>query len=271
MAASKRPFSSFRLLSFDIYGTLIDWETGILDALGPLTARLPSTHPLKNDRIALGNVFNKVEKQIQSTHPDLPYTDVLDRAYQGVARELLPDIFNNDDDAVLRTESSTFAESIAHWPAFPDTVDAMRRLKKKGYKLVPLSNVDRASFKKTLAGPLSKLADDGDASSFFDAVYTAQDVGSYKPDPRNFEYLISHVKSDFGVSKEEMLQVAQSLFHDHEPAKKVGLESVWIARGEGGESGMGGNVDEYLSQGRVGFGWRYSTLGEFADAVEKED
>lgn len=270
MAASKRTFSSFRLLSFDIYGTLIDWETGILDALGPLTDRLPSTHPLKTDRIALGNEFIKIEKKIQNLHPALPYTGVLDRAYRGVARELFPDTFTNDDDIALLGESATFAESIAHWPAFPDTVDAMRRLKQKGYKLVPLSNVDRASFKKTLAGPLSGLADNGDASTFFDRVYTAQDVGSYKPDPRNFDYLISHVKSDLGVSKEEILHVAQSLFHDHEPAKKVGLESVWIARGEGGESGMGGNVEEYVNQGKVEFGWRFSTLGEFADAVERE-
>lgn len=270
MSTSQRPFSSFRLLSFDIYGTLIDWESGILDALSPVTARLPPAHPLKIDPVALGGAFSKIEKKIQSLHPDLPYSGVLASAYRGLARELLPDTFTSDDDTVLRKESATFAENIAHWPAFPDTVDAMRRLKRKGYKLVPLSNVDRASFKKTLSGPLSGLADDGDASDFFDAVYTAQDIGSYKPNPRNFDYLISHVKSDFGVSKEEMLHVAQSLFHDHETAKKVGLESVWIARGEGGVSVMGGDVEEYVNQGRVGFGWRFGTLGEFADAVERE-
>ena len=70
--------------------------------------------------------------------------------------------------------------------------------------------------------------------SLSDAVYTAQDIGSYKPDPRNFAYLILNIQNDFGVPKEEVLHVAQSLFHDHEPAKSVGLESVWIARGREG-------------------------------------
>jgi 2-haloalkanoic acid dehalogenase type II len=268
MSTSQRSFSSFRVLSFDIYGTLVDWETGILEALRPLIARIPPTHSLKTDHHSLQLAFNKIERRVQSQQPDLVYTDVLACAYYGLAIEVLRHLLTTDDVAVVREESVVFAKSIAHWPAFSDTVDAMRRLKQKGYKLVPVSNVDRASFQKTLSGPLSGLVDDGDASSFFDAVYTAQDIGSYKPDSRNFDYLISHVKSDLGVSKEDILHVAQSLFHDHEPAKKAGLESVWIARGEGGVSGMGGDVDEFVKQGRVGFGWKFSTLGEFADAVE---
>lgn len=278
----KRPFSSFRLLSFDIYGTLIDWEKGILEALGPLRSRLPEGHPLRSDRdddgLALGAKFNAHEKRIQAAQPSLTYDAVLREAYIALAQELdtLPAADATAVDEALNAEGTAFAASIAHWPAFPDTVAAMRKLKKLGYKLVPLSNVDRTSFGKTLAGPLGGLKEplsSGDAplDPFFDAVYTAQDIGSYKPDRRNFDYLIEHVEREFGVPKHEILHVAQSLFHDHESAKAVGLESVWIARGgKDGESGMGGKVEEYVSTGKVGFGWKFASLGEFADAVERE-
>lgn len=291
----RRPFSSFRLLSFDIYGTLIDWEAGIFDALEPLRTRLPESHALKSDRLGLGNLFNKHEKQIQAANPTLTYDGVLRDAYIALGQELnvLPASSSSAaaaaTDLDLNAEGTAFAASIARWPPFPDTVAAMRKLKRMGYKLVPLSNVDWTSFSKTLSGPLAGLKEpfseeeeeEEVASSsatpgvpldpFFDAVYTAQDIGSYKPDLRNFEYLIEHVRQDFGVDKHEILHVAQSLFHDHEPAKKTGLTSVWIARGEkDGESGMGGKVDEFLNSGRVGFAWKFRSLGEFADAVEKE-
>ncbi|KAL1962827.1 hypothetical protein VTN77DRAFT_9102 [Rasamsonia byssochlamydoides] len=292
----KKPFSSFRLLSFDIYGTLIDWETGIFDALTPLRSRLPEGHPLKSDAMALGAMFNAHEIRIQAEQPGLRYNAVLREAYVALAREVgaLPSPAAGGDsdaggdvDSTLSVEGTAFAASITHWPAFPDTVPATRKLKRLGFKLVPLSNVDRASFAKTLSGPLAGLtqpdeeeeAASGPASASglgvdpcFDAIYTAQDIGSYKPDVRNFDYLIEHVARDFGVAKHEILHVAQSLFHDHEPAKKVGLASVWIARGEkDGESAMGGKVEEFLgSEGKVTFGWKFRSLGEFADAVERE-
>lgn len=285
---AKRPFSSFHVLSFDIYGTLIDWESGIHDALQPLRSRLPEGNPLKNDMLALGELFNKHERRIQAESPGLTYDCVLRDAYIGLARELnvLP-----ADETSATQEGVTFAESIGHWPAFADTVAAMRKLKTFGYILVPLSNVDRTSFGKTLSGPLAglkapfssdelatspalpngaKITPDAPLDPFFNAVYTAQDIGSYKPSLSNFEYLISHIEKDFGVAKNEILHVAQSLFHDHAPAKKIGLESVWIARGEDGKSGMGGKLEEFAAQNQISFGWRYSSLGEFADAVESE-
>lgn len=272
--ASNRPLASFRLLSFDIYGTLIDWETGIHEALRPLVARLPESHPFKSDVRALGNAFTKHERQIQTAQPQLTYDRVLKAAYEGLAQELnvLPKpAADKDTNQLLDAEGTSFAASIAVWPAFPDTVDAMRRLKKH-FRLVPVSNVDRASFDKTLRGPLSGVHGDLSESRqpFFDAIYTAQDIGSYKPDLRNFEYLIDHVKSEFGVGKDDVLHVAQSLYHDHEPAKKVGLNSVWISRGEGGESGMGGEVKEFVDTDKVAFGWKFDSLGELANAVEKE-
>lgn len=273
--ASNRPLTSFRLLSFDIYGTLIDWETGIHDALRSLTARLPESHPFKYDMRALGNAFSEHERRIQTAQPQLTYDRVLKSAYEGLAQDLkaLPDSAADKDALeILDAEGTSFAASIADWPAFPDTVDAMRRLKKR-FKLVPVSNVDRASFDKTLHGPLAGVHRDisDPQQSFFDAIYTAQDIGSYKPDLRNFEYLIDHVKCEFGVEKDDILHVAQSLHHDHEPAKRIGLKSVWISRGDGGRSGMGGEVKEYLDTGRVAFAWRFDSLKDLANAVEGEE
>lgn len=271
-----RPLTSFRLLSFDIYGTLIDWESGLQAALTPLSSRLDPSHPLGSNPTAFGAAFNRHERAIQARNPEFTYDVVLKEAYKAFARELgaLPAASAGKDvEALLDAEGDECGASIGRWPAFPDTVPAMRRLKEKGYKLVPLSNVDRASFSKTLSGPLGGLREGlGPDEPFFDAVYTAQDIGSYKPDLRNFEYLLRQVKSEFGVDKEDILQVAQSLFHDHEPAKKIGLQSVWIARGEGGATAMGGNVEEYLGgeDAKVAFGWKFKDLGEFADAIAKE-
>lgn len=272
MTGVQKPFSTYRLLSFDIYGTLIDWEAGILQALSPIRDHLPASSPLKSrdNDLALGIVFNKHEARLQTENPEATYDKILRDAYIAVAKELLDNVPGEDE---LQTEGVAFADSIAVWPAFPDTVDAMRKLKRLGFKLVPLSNVDHGSFGKTLAGPLGGLKEPLTPGSdpldpFFDAVYTAQDIGSYKPDLRNFEYLISHVKADFGVEKHEILHVAQSLIHDHVPGKQIGLDSVWIARGEGGVTGMGGDLEELL--GKVAFAWKFKSLGDFADAVEAE-
>lgn len=272
MTGVQKPFSTYRLLSFDIYGTLIDWEAGILQALSPIRDHLPASSPLKSrdNDLALGIVFNKHEARLQTENPEATYDKILRDAYIAVAKELLDNAPGEDE---LQAEGVAFADSIAVWPAFPDTVDAMRKLKRLGFKLVPLSNVDHGSFGKTLAGPLGGLKEPLTPGSdpldpFFDAVYTAQDIGSYKPDLRNFEYLISHVKADFGVEKQEILHVAQSLTHDHVPGKQIGLDSVWIARGEGGVTGMGGDLEELL--GKVAFAWKFKSLGDFADAVEAE-
>jgi FMN phosphatase YigB (HAD superfamily) len=127
------------------------------------------------------------------------------------------------------------------------------------YKLVVLSNVDRASFSRTLSGPLAGVS--------FDGIYTAEDIGSYKPDLRNFEYLVTQAGKDFGARKEEILKVAQSLIHDHIPAKKFGLRpSVWIKRAGDGVA-MGGTWAEYGDQ--VELGATFETLGAFAKAVEE--
>jgi FMN phosphatase YigB (HAD superfamily) len=96
----------------------------------------------------------------------------------------------------------------------------------------------------------------------FDAVLTAQDIGSYKPDPRNFEYMLEEVEKRFGVKKQEVIQTAQSQFHDHQPARKIGINSAWIVR----SSAVKGEIQK---EGLI-YNWRFDKLGDMADAVEKE-
>ena len=112
-----------------------------------------------------------------------------------------------------------FGRSVPGWPAFADSVASLLYLAKY-YKLVVLSNIDRESF----------AASNRRLEVAFDAVYTAQDIGSYKPDPRNFEYLLAHLPADLGLGKDDILHTAQSLFHDHAPARRFGLATAWIDR-----------------------------------------
>jgi 2-haloalkanoic acid dehalogenase type II len=150
-------------------------------------------------------------------------------------------------------EARDFGSSIGKWPAFPDTVPALQVLKKH-YKLAILSNIDNDSIAATLSGPLAEVE--------FDAVYTAQNIGSYKPDPRNFTYLLEGVKRDLGVEKDSVLHTAQALIADMVPAKEFGLHGAWINR-EGEEQ----KLNEL--KGKVNFTWKFKTLGEMAEEVEK--
>jgi 2-haloalkanoic acid dehalogenase type II len=147
-----------------------------------------------------------------------------------------------------------FGGSIPHWPAFPDTADALRILKGH-FRLVILSNVHRDGF----AASNRKLGVE------FDAVYTAEDIGSYKPDPRNFEYLLGHLRQDLGVEKLAVLHTAQSLFHDHVQARAFGIANAWIDRrrlAEGGAWGATLAVDE-----RPQVDFRFPTLAAMAETL----
>jgi 2-haloalkanoic acid dehalogenase type II len=230
--------SDYRLLTFDVYGTLVDWESGILGAFQPTLdqggAAFSRQHILQ--------VFHDLEREQQVRTPDMPYSQLLATVHPALAQRLgLP--------APPVQQSQSFGESVGTWPAFPDTVAALQRLAKH-YKLVVLSNVDRDSFAKTNAGSLQGFP--------FDLVITAQDVGSYKPDLRNFEYMLKDVKARFAVGRDQVLQTAQSQFHDHQPARKSAIKSVWIER----PGAVMGNTD-----GAV-YDWRFATLGEMAEAVE---
>lgn len=254
-----KPLKTFKSLSFDIYGTLIDWENSITSRLSPLTPQIPTSSPHKNAAPNLGELFHTHEVAVQAESPDMRYNEVLSQAYLRLASQLqIP------GTEKLEAEARDFGNGVGDWPAFPDTVDVMNRLGKY-YKLIVLSNVDKESFSRTNAGPLKGLK--------FWRVYTAQDIGSYKPDLRNFEFLLKGIADAGGIGKDEDLHVAQSLFHDHVPAKKMGMSSVWINRrgiGEGSLTGGGKEFKRMHESGEVGYGWRFATLGEFADEVERQ-
>jgi 2-haloacid dehalogenase len=206
--------SQFAALTFDCYGTLIDWESGMLAALRPSFA--PRRPDLSDE--ALLEAHGRFEHEFEAAHPKMLYSEILRRTYLALAA----DSGISADEA----EAARYAASIRDWPAFPDTAAALQYLKRH-YKLVILSNVDRASFRFSLP----KLGVE------FDAVLTAEEIGSYKPDRRNFHYMISKL-AEMGVPKERVLHTAQSLFHDHVPAKELGLATAWINRRHG-KSGAG--------------------------------
>ncbi|KAF6811704.1 haloalkanoic acid [Colletotrichum sojae] len=231
----------FKVLTFDVYGTLIDWEGGMLSALQPL---LEANNRTDFTRKHLLEVYHELEAAQQKITPDLPYSQLLATIHPQIATKL--------GLAAPTTEASkAFGDSVGRWPAFPDTVDALRRLGKH-YKLVVLSNVDRESFAGTNSGPLEGVK--------FDLIVTAQDVGSYKPDQKNFQCMLRKVQEEFGVEKDGVLQTAQSQFHDHHPAKEAGIKSCWIVR----PGAVMGNREREV------YDWKFDTLRLMADALEKE-
>ena len=153
-----------------------------------------------------------------------------------------------------RRRRGAFGASIQDWPAFPDSAEALGYLKQH-YQLVILSNVDRASF----AHSNQKLGVE------FDAVYTAEDIGSYKPDPRNFEYMLARLAAR-GIAREQILHTAESLYHDHVPAKRFGLATCWIHR----RAGKAGHGATRQPEAEVRPDFRFETLGAMAAAHRAE-
>jgi 2-haloalkanoic acid dehalogenase type II len=245
LVPSSKPLTSFKLLSFDVYGTLIDWEGGIYQALmvtKPFSS-LPVEHRLRNRKSLLEEV-EKRERVIQVQHPSAEYAVILSKVFT----QLVAD-FDLDSAGGVAAGAEFFGNSVGSWPCFPDTIEALNRLKKH-YYLVPLTNSSPDTFGASLQGPFKGFD--------FSTYYLATQIGSYKPDLRNFDYLISHVKDEFGVEKDQILHVAQSLHHDHAPAKKVGLTSAWIDR-----QGAMGSSEE------AEYAWKFNTLAELADLVDK--
>lgn len=238
-----RDLRRYRVLTFDCYGTLIDWEAGIWDAFQPLISVSGRSDVQRKDVL---EAFARFENRLESEAPGIPYPEVLTGVHRAVAEH-----FQLQTSPVLDSE---FGQSVPNWPAFPDTADALRFLKKR-YQLVILSNVDRKGF----AASRRKLGVD------FDAVYTAQDIGSYKPAPANFEYLLEHLRSDLELEKDEVLHTAQSLFHDHRPAMSFGLATAWIDRQRLSQSGQWGataRLDEIPKTDFV-----FHSMAEMAAAV----
>ncbi|HYI24420.1 MAG TPA: HAD family hydrolase, partial [Thermomicrobiales bacterium] len=230
----------FDALSFDCYGTLIDWEHGLrhgLDRVAMLTDPAPSID-------ALLETYAGAEAETERSHPSLPYPSVI--AQSIIATGMGHGIVVPEDIAL------SIGTSVPSWPAFPDSPRALERLHKR-YKLIILSNVDRESF----ASSNARLGVE------FDAVLTAEDIGSYKPDRRNFEALTIRVES-MDIPRNRLLHVAQSLFHDLVPAKAAGLSTVWIDRRHGLE---GSGATPAVPDG-VQPDWTFTSLAAFADAVD---
>lgn len=198
--------TEFDTLSFDCYGTLIDWETGVLGVLRPWADEQGLA--LSDDRLL--EAYAASEASAEREHPKAPYPQILAAAFGATGAALGRPV---GDEWARR-----LGVSVPDWPAFGDSAEALQSLA-LDYRLIVLSNVDRESF----AGSNARL------HVTFDRIVTAEDVGAYKPAPNHFDAL-DVVLAEFGVPRERHLHVAQSLFHDHVPAKRHGLRSVWINR-----------------------------------------
>ncbi len=210
LAAADAPsgiaFGNVQALTFDCYGTLVDWERGIMAVMRPWAAR----HNLRVSDAELLRAFADAEYPCQQAAPNALYPDILRAVHARVAEALgtLPSL----------GEADMLAHSIRDWPPFEDTTAALAELKPR-FKLLILSNIDRASFEHTHRS----------LGVEFDAVVTAEDVGSYKPAPGHFRRALEILAAQ-GISASRTVHVAQSLFHDHIPAQTLGLRTVWVRR-----------------------------------------
>lgn len=232
--------TAYNALSFDCYGTLIDWEAGIAAVIGPWARR--NDPSLTDEKVLVA--YSENEAAVEREAPTTLYPDVLREAFRRTGKDLGFEVTDADADAL--------GTSVPDWPAFPDSAEALARLKKH-YKLIILSNVDRESF----AGSNRRLEVE------FDEILTAQDIGSYKPNPANFQALLKRV-DEIGLTG-KLLHVAQSLFHDHVPGKAAGLPGVWINRRHD-QPGWGATPDP-----RVGVtpDMEFPSMAAFADAVDE--
>jgi 2-haloacid dehalogenase len=197
-------YDAFDALTFDCYGTLIDWERGILAALEP---HVPAADEGVLER------FARHEAALEAG-PYLPYKEVLAGCLRALGEELG---FTPTDE-----QARAFGTSVTDWPAFEDSSQALQQLKQR-FKLAVITNCDDDLFQ----------ASNRRLGVEFDYVITAEQARGYKPRIENFEYAFEHID----VPRERILHVAQSLFHDHVPAKALGMTTVWIDRRQGKPGG----------------------------------
>ncbi len=232
--------AEFEAVSLDCYGTLIDWEAGLTTVLSPWARR----RGLEVEDEQLLTAFSVHEAAAETAHPTERYPDILARSMRALGQDLGASVSDEDGAALAR--------SVPDWPAFADSHDALVRLG-RGRRLIILSNVDRASFAYSNAR----------LGVTFASILTAEDIGSYKPSPRNFEAL-EEERRRLGVSPGKLVHVAQSLFHDHIPAQQAGLPTVWINRRHD-RPGWGGTP---APSGAVSPDWEFPSMASFAAAVD---
>lgn len=197
-------FNQFEVVSFDCYGTLIDWERGIL----PVLRQLLSSREIDLSDDATLELFAEFESELEkSEHNYIKYRELLQEIVQEFGKR-----FNFEP---TETEVKCLSESIKNWQPFPDTVAALAALKQK-YKLAVISNIDDDLFADTAKHLKVEL----------DWLITAEQVRSYKPSTRNFEIALATM----GIAPEKLLHVAQSIYHDIVPAASMGISTVWVNR-----------------------------------------
>jgi 2-haloacid dehalogenase len=195
-------YGRFEALTFDCYGTLIDWESGILAGLRPMLAKHDIHRPDDELLVAYAGLEAAAE-----AGPYQRYREILAAGMRGVAAR-----YGVEADAA---EVADFADSVGDWPPFPDSAAALARLHEH-FRLGVITNCDDDLFARSAAR----------LETTFDWVVTAQTAGSYKPSARNFEVALDRI----GLPRERILHVAQSLYHDHATARRLGLATVWIDR-----------------------------------------
>ncbi len=195
-------FERYKVLTFDCYGTLIDWESGILNALRPLL----SAHQVQLADEQILAQYAEIESALE-VGEYRPYRQILAAVVQQFGERL--------NFAPTPAEAAALPDSVQNWLPFADTVAALQQLQQK-YQLVILSNIDDELF----AGSAKRL------QVKFDQVITAEQIGSYKPALKNFETMMQRV----GVPPAQILHVAQSIHHDIQPASSLGLSTVWVNR-----------------------------------------
>ena len=203
-------FSQFECLTFDCYGTLIDWEAGILGAIRPVL----ETHHRKLSDDGILELYAALEFEEESGEYR-KYREVLQRVMWKLASRI---VF-----PLTQEELNALPNSLPNWPVFPDTVEALKSLKSK-YKLGIISNTDNDLFAET--AKTLRVS--------FDFVITAEQAGSYKPSLNNFHLALERI----GLPKERVLHCAQSIFHDVVPARELGIANIWVNR-RAGKRGSG--------------------------------
>ncbi len=195
-------FDDYEVLTFDCYGTLIDWETGICQALGPVFAH----HRVEFVPDRALELYGELETATErATY----------REYKGVLQTVLQGLGERLGFVPTPEELARFSLSVKDWPAFPDSPRALQALHRK-YRLAILSNIDDDLF----AFSARRLEVE------FDWIITAQQLKSYKPSLNNFRAALERI----GLPRQRILHVAQSLFHDIAPANLLGLSTVWVNR-----------------------------------------
>ncbi len=199
--------TKYKWISFDCYGTLVDWETGISDAVAGVFAR----HGVRKTRTEILAMFADAEPKVQGSGEFLGYRRVLSDVMQIMAWEA--------SIRLSAAEAQLLPDSLPDWPVFPDAPGALKALQGH-YKLAIISNVDDDLFR------LSAQA----MGMEFDAVVTSQQAGAYKPNLRSFEL----AEERMGMPRDAWLHVGESLYHDIGPANRLGIDSVWVNRPDRG-------------------------------------